>query len=229
MRLTESIVWISGAPYGMQGSVYALQHENGVILVDCGEPGSEKVIDRNLHIWLQDAPVTHILLTHAHVDHAGTAAYYRARGAKIICSAADVPALNHGGFTSPTPFEGMDFPSCQADIVLEEDGELELDGYHFQVYMTPGHTAGSSIYRCEIDGKTVLFTGDTVSCDGSRGELSFPCWAGDPDFDRTVYTQSLAKIFLLKADMLLGGHGIPCFEDPSRTIGHTYAETLRQR
>lgn len=230
MQLTKSLYLLAGGSYGTQGNVYALRHKDGVILIDAGEPGAERTIDQNLQSWgLGELPITHVLLTHAHVDHAGCAAYYRERGAAVVCGEEDAPMLRAGGFLEPTPFEGMDFPPCEADIPLRGDTRLDVNGIPFTSYATPGHSPGSRVYACEAQGQSLLFVGDLASCEGTRGELASLGWTGDPQYHREAFIQSVRRLATFRPDILLGGHGIPCLRDPCRTLRSACAAALLMR
>ena len=61
-------------PLGMV-NVHLVRSEQGCILVDAGLPGSEKRIQRALRsAGLSFEDIKLIVVTHAHVDHAGSAA-----------------------------------------------------------------------------------------------------------------------------------------------------------
>lgn len=230
MHLTESVYWLAGGCYGTQGNAYGILHANGLILIDSGEPGAEAIIEKNRRLWgLDKFAVTHVLLTHSHVDHAGCAACYREQGAQVICSAEDAHMLQSGGFPAPWPFDDMDFPPCKADMLLHGDTSFTLCGLEFQSLATPGHSPGSRVYICAKDGYNLLFTGDVASCEGSRGETAALGWKGDPDYNAAQYVESAKKLCTVPADMLFGGHGFPCMVDPSRVLRSTYATALLTR
>jgi len=77
-------------------NVYALPDEEGVTLIDAGPDyeGAWEEAHVQLHAHGLDPAAIHtILLTHAHLDHAGLAARWQATGARILVGAADAPAL----------------------------------------------------------------------------------------------------------------------------------------
>jgi glyoxylase-like metal-dependent hydrolase (beta-lactamase superfamily II) len=85
---------------------------------------------------------------------------------------------------------------------------MELGRQRLRVIHTPGHTPGSVCFLLEVDGKNLLFSGDTVLYDGRLG------WQGNPYADNQQYLASLRKLAAftwngaaVEWDMLLPGHG----------------------
>ncbi len=122
----------------------------------------------------------HILLTPAHVDHAGSAGKLkRLSGARVYGHHADVPyfqadvaqapgVLNvvRSGFLGnllslipATAARVMRFPPVEVDCVLKDGDIIPLAG-GLTVIHSPGHTPGTVCYYWEKEG--ILFTGDTI-------------------------------------------------------------------
>ena len=73
---------------------------------------------------------------------------------------------------------------------------------------TPGHTPGSTCYFVMIDGKTVLFGGDTILFDYRLGAQL------NPYIDNVAYLASMKKLLNFRMypnkvtwDALMPGHG----------------------
>lgn len=152
------IIRVPILPFGMV-NCHLLVGAQGCVLVDAGLPGSERKIERALQrqgLGWQDLKL--IVITHAHVDHAGSAARLRAlSGAPIVAHAGDLDYylqkkpmrfcatgwfgrlfLRMGLILQPyTPFT--------PDRLLQGGEALDLSpcGMHGAVRHTPGHTAGS--------------------------------------------------------------------------------------
>ncbi|MEE0710188.1 MAG: MBL fold metallo-hydrolase [Gemmiger sp.] len=107
----------------------------------------------------EQAPLTHILLTHGHYDHVGAvAALRKATGCKV--------------YMDPVDAAGNQMLPLTRDLVDENwpaNGELKIDELTFKIHHTPGHTPGSVCLLCG----ELLFSGDTLFS-GSCGRTDFP-------------------------------------------------------
>jgi glyoxylase-like metal-dependent hydrolase (beta-lactamase superfamily II) len=77
-------------------NVYALLDPAGITLIDAGpdyDGAWEELVGQLRPHGLTPANVHTVLLTHAHLDHAGLAARWQAAGARILIDRADAPAL----------------------------------------------------------------------------------------------------------------------------------------
>ena len=92
------------------------------------------------------ATLTHILLTHGHYDHVGSAAALKAEwNATLYCEKADLAG------------DRM-YPLSAADCGYTEGEQIAVDELHFTAWHTPGHTPGSVVLLCGEH----LFCGDTL-------------------------------------------------------------------
>ena len=132
---------IGAAPFYTNSFLLITEADHAVII----DPAAE-VQEYDKILREKGAVLTHILCTHGHYDHVGSAGVLsREWGAKVWCEPADC-----GG----TQF----FPLKGADFGYEEGGNLTVDELTFTVWHTPGHTEGSVVLLCS----TYLFVGDTV-------------------------------------------------------------------
>jgi hydroxyacylglutathione hydrolase len=162
--LAPHIVQIRILPLGML-NCHLLIGAHACVLVDTGLPGSEHKIGRALARHGRTfRDIALIIITHAHVDHAGSAARLRElSGAPILAHEGDLDYylqkkamhfcstgwfgrlfLRTGLILQPyTPF--------LPDILLKDAEEHALTAYglHGSVRHTPGHTAGSVSVRLE--------------------------------------------------------------------------------
>lgn len=126
---------------------FLLEAATGLVLVDTGLPSHGEIILEAL----DGRPITAIVLTHAHCDHAGSAAFLaQATGAPVWCHPLDADLLKDGKCWRPlSPPPGKlnrylynkfvrnglrEIPACR---VVERFPVPELE-----VVPTPGHSLG---------------------------------------------------------------------------------------
>lgn len=200
--------------------------DNGVMLIDAGYPGSrDDVLGslRQLGFGVDDLRA--ILLTHAHIDHFGSAIWFaKTHGTPVYCHAAEVGHSKREYLEQVSPVdlikhiwqpryvtwtmtitrkgaltkEGI--PTTQA---LTEDVAAGLPGQPMAI-PTPGHTGGHCSFV--IDG--VLVAGDALVTGhpllSSIGPQLLP---GLFNHDQDGCVRSLGALGLLDTDVLLPGHG----------------------
>ncbi|MFN2176651.1 MAG: MBL fold metallo-hydrolase [Anaerolineales bacterium] len=156
---------------------YLIEVEQGLILVDAGLPGSENQILKEIK-QLQFSDLKIIFITHAHLDHYGSAAAIRnLTGAKIAIHSADAAVMSkgethlgipkgRGKIVSPLmPLLEKIYPPARvrADILLDDGDRLQIGGIVCKVVHTPGHTSGSCTY---LFNERFAFVGDLLSNNG---------------------------------------------------------------
>ena len=217
MRITDNLFMLSGAAYGLVGNVYAVRSQEKIILIDTGEDEAalSTIKETLVRYKLGQFPITHVLLTHMHADHAGNAWYFKEHGAAVVISSVDATGLETGGLRVNDP-GGSSFQTVTADVRLQDDEEIRVNGVKFTAYYMPGHTNGSVFYAFELDGMSMIATGDTllpVPGDFDRGFEAGLGWTGSYEFDPEKYLKTLERALAFKADVLLPGHGIPVMKN----------------
>jgi glyoxylase-like metal-dependent hydrolase (beta-lactamase superfamily II) len=166
-----------------------------------------------------------VLNTHCHIDHTMADHKFREMGAEILVGEADAEHVEKG--TRVTGYyivKGVtEFPRSKVDRRLADGERLRLGNKLLEVIHTPGHTPGSTSFVLSVNGKNLLFSGDTVLYDARLG------WQGNPYADNPAYLRSLEKLerFTLDSkpvawDLLLPGHG-------AIAMDHAYLDVRKAR
>lgn len=115
-------------------SVWALRTSEGFILVDAIFDYSveAEVIDGMRKLGLNPEDIRYVIISHAHADHSGGAAFLQRFGAKIVMSETDW-AL----------YERTHEDKATRDIVATDSMEITLGDHTVRTYITPGHTHGT--------------------------------------------------------------------------------------
>lgn len=198
---------IKTIPVGpLEANCYVVADENTkeALVID---PGDEP--DRIMDI-LEGLKVRHIVLTHAHFDHAGAVPDIKVETGAAIAIHKDELEI-YGAAKDMAAFWGYELdPLPPPDVLLKEGDELKVGGYAFTVLHTPGHSPGSiSLY-----GNGIVFTGDTLFA-GSVGRTDFP--GGDIGKMKASFRRLLS---LPDNTRVLSGHG------PETTIGREKTENF---
>jgi len=199
---------------------YLIIADDAAVVVDTGMPGNERrIMEYAGSVGVKPSRLQCIVLTHADIDHSGSAAKLRGlTGGKVEIHEADAPRLSgekklkeaKGAarilFGVMGPF--MRFTPLKPDVTLRDsDRVLDLVVVH-----TPGHTDGSiSLYR---EGEVIL-VGDAMRTDSS-GKPLLPPAAMTADMGQAK--DSLARIAAYRFEMLLPGHGPPITHDASNIM-----------
>lgn len=152
------IIRIPILPFRMV-NCFLIQGTDGCILVDTGLPGSEARIGKALKKnGLTFSDIKLIVITHAHVDHAGNAACIRElTGAPIVAHEGDLkhymrevpmtycPTGRFATWFKASGLISQPYTAFRPDLLLRDDEVLDISHYGVSgvVKHTPGHTAGS--------------------------------------------------------------------------------------
>ena len=147
---------------------YLIPHSGGVVLVECG-PGSTLPALRSAlaEHGYATSDVTHLLLTHIHLDHAGAAGWLARQGTEVYVHPVGAPHMIDPEklLASATRIYGdrMDelwgeFLSVPEDKlrVAENGHEIVIGNLRFVPLDTPGHAYHHHVYLFE----DICFSGD---------------------------------------------------------------------
>jgi glyoxylase-like metal-dependent hydrolase (beta-lactamase superfamily II) len=205
-RLAAGLSWIDlqfrGRPHAIATAV--ISSASAVALVDPGPTPCLGALDLGLQAQgLRLSDVTHLLLTHIHLDHAAaTGVIVRQQPhVKVLVHAKGAPHLADPSklLASATRLYGsrMDelwgevAPVPAQNLVVLEGGErVEVAGRRFEVAYTPGHASHHVSYFDPSSG--VAFVGDTAGIQIDGGYLLPP--TPPPDIDLAAWRASAARI-----------------------------------
>lgn len=152
----------------LQTNCYVLSHDSKCIVFDPGSEG-EQLVE-----WLNEnklEPLA-ILLTHAHFDHIGAVGSLKQTfNIPIYLHEKEEQWLGDPTLNGSSRFEMGTITAPEADILLDEEKELTVGPFTFQLLHTPGHSPGSISYYFAEGG--ALFAGDTLFM-GSIGRTDLP-------------------------------------------------------
>jgi glyoxylase-like metal-dependent hydrolase (beta-lactamase superfamily II) len=204
--LTHGLFWIDlhflGRPHAIATGV--VRGAGGVALVDPGPTSCLETLERGLQQHgIHMADVQHLLLTHLHLDHAGSAGtivrahprirvYVHERGARHLADPAkllDSATRLYGdqmdrlwGEFAAVPRENL--------VELTGDEQIEAGGRTFAVAYTPGHASHHVSYFDSSSG--VAFVGDTAGICIDGGYVVPP--TPPPDIDLDLWAASVTRI-----------------------------------
>ncbi|OBI95426.1 MBL fold metallo-hydrolase [Mycobacterium alsense] len=198
----------------------------GVMLIDAGYPGDREDVLASLRQLGYDAgDVRAILLTHAHVDHLGSAIWFaREHGTPVYCHAEEVSHAKRECLQQASVFDvalriwrprwavwglhvvrsgGLIRDGIPSARPLTAELAAGLPGHPTPVF-SPGHTSGHCSYV--VDG--VLASGDALITGHPllrhRGPQLLPAVFSHSQED---CLRSLSALGLLDTEILLPGHG----------------------
>jgi len=197
-------------------NAYLLETDDGLLLVDAGWPNKTEVVFKAVRESGRDAAdIRHLVLTHGHIDHAGSAAEVRRRtGARTYAHAADlelitkgkaerpgttvtpgiIPAIAYRIFIKPG---GTTYEPCAVDQTLQ-DGETLPMANDMEVIHSPGHCAGHIALLLRQEG--ILIAGDI--CSNIMG-LSYSVL----NEDRALARRSILRVAAYSFERAVFGHG----------------------
>lgn len=232
--MAARIIRIPILPFRMVNA-HLIVGPRGAVLVDAGLPGSESRTKRTLEKHgLSFGDIKLIVITHAHVDHAGNASLLRKlSGAPIVGHEADLahftrerpmsycPTGRVGRLFLKTPVPHQPYAGFEPDILLSGDDTLDLAQYGVPgtVKPTPGHTAGS--ISVDLATKEAL-VGDLVASGILIGGMARRGRAIRPPFEDDPRAVALALQNLLDSgiERFYIGHGGPLTAGEVRRHAH---------
>ncbi len=202
---------------GVETNCWLWKGDDGLTLIDCGCPNHAEEIVR---LSRDFGEIKRIIITHAHPDHAGSAAAIsRALSVPVFAHESEVDFLRgkkyheeKGSFICRCALwlahsAGFTVPKVENVIALKHKEQIErLDILH-----TPGHTPGSlSLFAPSAQS---LFCGDNLDNLAGKPKLG-QLWC---TLDKNTRNASIGQYVTVDANRLLAGHGKPYESDGLRS------------
>jgi len=224
-RDLDAAVRIADGVYQSRGTANAqmVTTREGNVIIDTGLPTQDWLAE---HLEaVSDAPVTHLIATHAHADHYGATSSFADAETEIIVHAEfphnqrylkalaptlmqrnkiffpdDVPSL-------PSALLAPFYPTIEPTRLVSDRYSFEQGGVRFEVIAMPG-AEGSDGLVVWLPDQEILFTGDFF------GHI-FPMWPnlvtirGERPRFAMPYVDSLNRVLELDPRMLIPSHFEP--------------------
>jgi len=208
----------SGITSTDDAAIYLIDFAGELVMIDAGAGRSSAQIVRNIEmLGFNPTNISHLILTHCHIDHIGSAPFFREKyGTKILIHELDTKAMETGdSLKTAANWYGTTFPPTKIDQklsgshVILKFGSEELHCLH-----TPGHTPGSIALYIDRGGKRVLFGQDIHGPFNAQFGSDIEAWK-----------KSMQTLLALNADILCEGHfGIYSPKDKVRDYIEGYLE-----
>ncbi len=165
-------------------------------------------------------PVSHIFVSHTHVDHSPLTGKLAERtGATVLAEGPHRPArpLRIGEIN---PLDASGDTDFMPDVALADDELVEGDGWALRAIHTPGHTANHVSFA--LEGTGTLFSADHVMA-----------WStsivAPPDGAMSDYMASLDRLLGRDDRLFLPGHGGPVTQPAAFMRGLKAHRKMRER
>jgi glyoxylase-like metal-dependent hydrolase (beta-lactamase superfamily II) len=195
--LIRRVVTNNPGPFTFKGTGVYIIGKGEIALIDPGpvQPGHLEVLLNAI----KGEKLTHILVTHGHMDHSPMARpLANETGAKIYATGGGIkPAA------TDVRMEAGDDGSFNPDIRLKDGERISGPGWTIEAVFTPGHTSNHMAFA--LLEENALFSGDHIM--GWSTTVITP-----PDGSMADYYNSLHKVLDRNYDVLWPTHGPPIRE-----------------
>lgn len=201
------------SPFTLYGTGTYVLGTGRVAVIDPGPADATHI--KALVDGLPGETISHLLVTHTHMDHSP--------GCALLRQFTDAPTYAYGPHGAGKLEEGvpveeggdMDF---RPDTEVRAGDVIEGGDWSVECVYTPGHTSNHMCYH--LRGPRALFTGDHVM--GWSTSIISP-----PDGDMSAYMASL-KLLLERDDTVYWPTHGPCVDDP-RTLVQAFIMHREER
>ena len=210
----KRIIAPNPSPMTFWGTNTYILGTNELAIIDPG-PAVQSHLDAIMSSLNKNQSITHILITHSHIDHSPLAKQLSERTSAPILAFGESSAGKSAIMTNLKNLdggEGVDY-DFKPDVTLNDNQILKNKEWCIKSLHTPGHMGNHLCFSWE--GESILFSGDLVM--GWATSMVSP-----PDGDLTDFMNSIKSLQLRSPDKLFfPGHGAP-IENPSLRLQELY-------
>lgn len=227
-KITEDISLVGSEDLSGAGDchVYAFRYApHKICLIDAGVNSATQIITNIGDSFSPQFEITHLILTHCHIDHIGAAHEFKRKFPALTImahtwDAASIEGLKGTEKTTAASWYGITYIPVKITQKFDKDEEvIKIGDKRLRIYHTPGHTPGSIsvVYEDPQAGK-ILFGQDI------HGPFM-------PEFNSNLrdWHASMKRLLALEPDILCEGHfGIIKGKDNVRRFIKTYLQQHRE-
>jgi glyoxylase-like metal-dependent hydrolase (beta-lactamase superfamily II) len=207
-EIAPGLMWLNA-----RGSnFYLVADGEQCVLIDAGMPGVAPLVFTALAEWgRRPRDLTHILLTHADIDHVGSAAAIATQsGARVAASPETAVHLQAGTMPKhmPGPIQFVMERVMRYDKIAASQIDIYPAGTELPflgglaVIAAPGHTADQHVFFSRSRG--ILFAGDAMETRNGVAPSQKRVAA-----DYTAVRRTARRLLALQPTIIACGHGPP--------------------
>ncbi len=196
-------------------AAYLIPYEGGAVLIESGPGSTQNQLETALQdLGVQIADITHLFLTHIHLDHAGAAGWLAQQGVDVFVHKVGAPHLLDPSrlLASAGRIYGDKMDRLWGDFLpvpkekltaLDDLDTIQVGKWTFTAYDTPGHAYHHLAYLVE----GVCFSGDIggvrIPTPGPR-HLRIPM--PPPEFHLLKWRESIKRLKTLPIKRIAPTH-----------------------
>ena len=165
-------------------------------------------------------PVSHILVSHTHVDHSPLTERLKRETGAVVMAEGQHRAARPLRLGEINPLDASGDIDFAPDATLADGQLVQGDGWALRAIHTPGHTVNHLVFA--LEGTGILFSADHVMA-----------WAtsivAPPDGSMAQYMASLEKLLQRDDRVFLPGHGGPVTSPAAFMRGLRTHRKMRER
>ncbi|MEM7425985.1 MAG: MBL fold metallo-hydrolase [Pseudomonadota bacterium] len=197
--LIRRIVCNNPGPFTFTGTGTYIVGTRDVAVIDPGP--IDEAHYRALLEDLDGKSVSHIIITHTHVDHSPLAARLKAEtGARTFAHGPHGSGRSHKAESGDVRLDASGDMDFSPDVALKHGDVIEGKGWTLEAVFTPGHTSNHMAFA--LHEENALFSGDHVMA-WSTSVIS------PPDGNMSDYFSSLETVLRREDEIYWPTHGPP--------------------